>query len=125
MKLGTSLLKVNESVVLCPIGGAASTQFGLVINILEQSEGKFALVCKLYRTKRFDTHYQAFRLTARDDDFHIVISPHNLKDFHVYCFHEPSFLLPELLPRDKFVVPRVELVNMLLPLCMTAADYAT
>lgn len=50
MKLGNFLLKVNESVVLCPIGGATPAQFGLVVKILEQTKGKLALVCKMYRT---------------------------------------------------------------------------
>ena len=109
----------NESVVILP---CLDRYFGLIIHIIENN-GKFAFVCKVFRTKRFDLRYQAFQICERDDDFHAVVAPSELIDFSSYSIHTPGFAIPHKLMGATFIVTKVDNSNELLEAVMRKIKY--
>ena len=112
LSIGTLKYQKNKSVILCPLTGCISGQFGVIVEILSYNE-KFLFVCKLFRTRRFYSHLQAYRLAVREDDFHMSISPMELNDkHHVYIRHTPGFHRP-VNSRDMFIITKTEVSSYL------------
>jgi hypothetical protein len=104
--------KKNKSLIVCPLTGCIPGQFGLIVEILS-FHGKFLFVCKLFRTRRFYSHLQAYRPVAREDDFHMSISPLELNDqYHVYVRHTPGFYRP-FNAREMFIINKTEVSSSL------------
>ena len=89
---------MNESLIVCPLSNNISNvrqqrgAFGLITNIFS-NDGEFVFVCEVYRTVRFDNHFQSFELVKRKDRFHLALSPTQLSDYSVYQLHKPCFEL--------------------------------
>lgn len=88
IKIASNLLKVNKSVVLCPLIGSNSRGFGLIVEIVYY-ERKHVLVCEMYQTLEFNTHLQAFQVSKRRDNLHIAIRYKDLLDHKSFQFHNP------------------------------------
>jgi hypothetical protein len=110
VKIGSTYFKENESVLLCTLQSDITAQFGLLVRIICDGD-RYVFVCKLYRTKKFDSHLQSFRVTERSDDFHVVFPHTDLEDFRVYSFHVPGFMRPDAVMFDKFVIPKTNILN--------------
>ena len=109
--VGTTKFKVDDSIVLCKLLGTRKSQFGLVTNIINH-KGQCRLLCKLFRTKCFNKHFQAFRITSRESECYIALSPLELASFNVYAAHMPSFRRPT--SNDFFVSSKSEISHLLL-----------
>ena len=110
IKINSTLFKVGQSVLLCPLKGAREAAFGLLRDIFCEN-GKYMFVCKIYQTKIFDEHLQAFCVTERTDKFNLVLSPFELIDFRVYTMHVPGFVKPIELGMSRYVVPKTNILN--------------
>lgn len=90
ISIGSNKFKVNESVLACPLSGNQRSAFGLIVNIFSH-DGEFVFVCEIYRSVRFDKHFQSFIVVKREDNFHMDLSPKQLSDYSVYTLHKPCF----------------------------------
>ncbi len=88
--IGSNKFKKNESLILCPLNGSTRFAFGLISSIICYNE-KLVFVCRMYRTEEFDNHFQAFRITKREDRLRLAISPFELRDICVYQYHSPGY----------------------------------
>lgn len=89
LKIGSLLFCVNETVVLCPLNGNVESAFGLIVAILCHNR-KYGFLCKLFTTKSFDVHLQAFHVKERKT--HIIVSPTKLSHYNTFAIHSPMHL---------------------------------
>ena len=98
--------KVNESVILCPLRGIVTAGFGLIVDIFSH-EGKAIFVCKMMRTIKFNSHFQTFVVTVReeklcspDDEmlfkkpFYLAVSQSSLVSYQIFTLHTPCHRRP-------------------------------
>ena len=88
IKIASNLLKVGESVVLCPLKGSVEKDFGLIVGII-QYEDKHILLCEMYQTIIFNNHFQAFHVRKRKDNFHLAVYYADLPDHRSFCINNP------------------------------------
>lgn len=98
--IGSNKFKMNGSLIVCPLSnnisnvrqrrGAFRGAFGLITHIF-YNDSEFLFVCEVYRTVRFDHHFQSFEHVKRKDRFHFALSPTQLSDYSVYQLHKPCF----------------------------------
>jgi len=109
VQIGTTQFKVDDSIILCSLNGGRPSQFGMVVDIIT-CQGQLRLICKLFRTKFFNKHLQAFRITNRESVCHLAISPLELPNFKVYSAHDPSFIRP--IGTDFYVTSKTEISQL-------------
>lgn len=117
IKIGSNCYKVNRSLVLCPLNGVVAAAFGLISTIVIY-ENKVLFVCQLYKTMKFDYHFQAFELTNRKRKLLCVVMLDELVDYQNYHRHSPVDLSPSLTAqlnmRFVYVKTKTDIVNLLL-----------
>jgi hypothetical protein len=69
--------------VLCPLNGNVAAAFGLIRTIVI-NETKELFVCQLYKTVKFDYHFQEFELTNRKIKLLCVVMLDELVDYQNY-----------------------------------------
>jgi len=61
VKFSSLRYQVNKSVLLCPLRGSVSAQFGVLSDIFLY-DSKILFVCQMYRTLGFHKHYQSYKV---------------------------------------------------------------
>jgi hypothetical protein len=114
IKIGSNCYKVNRSLVLCPLNGNVAAAFGLIRTIVI-NETKVLFVCQLYKTVKFDYHFQEFELTNRKIKLLCVVMLDELVDYQNYHAHSPVDLSPsaQLNMRFVYVKTKTDIVNLL------------
>lgn len=78
VNIGSNKFTVNETLIVCPLSfnekSVQRSAFGLIANILAHND-KFVFVCQMYRTLRFDKHFQS--LSKENLISSWLCSPHN------------------------------------------------
>ena len=117
IEIGSNCYKVKRSLVLCPLNGVVAAAFGLIRTIVIY-ENKVLFVCQLYRTVKFDYHFQAFELTKRRKKLLCAVMLDELVDYQNYHAHSPVDLSPfrtaQLNMRSIYVMTKTDIVNLLL-----------
>ena len=100
-KLNSLTFKVHESVILCPLGGVVAAGFGLLVDIFS-FKSRVIFVCKMLRTLKFDSHFQTFVVSAREDrepspynkPCYLAVSPSALASYQIFALHTPCHCRP-------------------------------
>ncbi len=88
VKVASTCVKVDKTLLLCRLAGSDSKSFGLVKSILKV-KGSYLFLCEMYHTFCFDIHLQAFKVLKRKDNLIIpvLLSDAMRDDLKPYTLH--------------------------------------
>lgn len=77
--IGSTIYKVNKSVVICPIE-FARTKAGLgLLEMIIKNDDRILFICKMLRIKSFSERFQAYEVSfVNEQNFYCVVEPHNI-----------------------------------------------